>query len=109
MANELVEQLRQQIDAQHAEAIRALEIVGKYLSDSPNQGIQAFPTIQPSNGKKSNRQLVMDALRTLHKPTIADLVRVTGLEKLKVRGVLYAPGYKQRIKSHVEDGVAYYS
>ena len=109
MESDPLKPLREVVDQEHAEAMRSLEFLGKYLA---NHGFTLELRRAESNGhatKIQKPELPPKARRTRKKAasqsyrdqvsavvqdafcSVDDIVTATGLEKKQVRGVLYSP------------------
>lgn len=98
-----IEDLREQIEATHQDALRALDTLAKYFGKNgrtPEQKLPAKRRKRKSSG--SIRDKVLDAIRDW--ATTDDVMTATGLKKRQVRGVLNAPGLGHSIERRDVDG-----
>jgi hypothetical protein len=109
----LIESLRQEIDAKHEEAVRALKVLEVYLQQSQQ------PTLPPSHMTNGARQVgaakqgdtIIDRVLGMLTNTwtgTKEIKAATGLRPRQIRGVLNRPGVREKIEKKEEDGRVLY-
>lgn len=108
--NPLVDTLREQIETQYREAIRALDVLQRYLEEcqvpDPRHvgGVDETPTNYGRNG--SCRQRVLAAIDHQWR-NIDSIAESAGVEVKQARGVVYARGiYDEKVESARRGGRA---
>jgi hypothetical protein len=108
----LVDQLPKAVNAKHAEALRAIELLAGYLvEESPVEadGHQKSPRRpSPRTGTGKIRTAVLEAFGREFL-TIRDVAKETGFSVKQVRGVVMAPSLKSRFtRKAMEGGIKIY-
>jgi hypothetical protein len=107
----VTDNLRQLIDAKHAQALEAVKILQEYLDKVPVTGLAPLPSLL--NGKPASverggfTEAVLAAIR--HEwASASQIAAKTGLEVKRVRGVLNAPRMKGKLaRKIVNDQTVY--
>jgi hypothetical protein len=96
----LIDQLREKIDAEHKEAMKALERLAAYLPNgsagASKHGLRTDGT-PVSRGQGSQRDLILAVIQSDW--ATADVISErSGLTKKQVQGVVNAPDLKDRVQ-----------
>lgn len=114
-----IEELRQRIDGKHERALQALEEIKDYLDEGESKPLKngsaatlpsPAPTLRPK-GKRRKGGSIRDRVlaHTDQDWTTAEHVsKQTGLTVKQVRGVLHAPGVKEKVEKREVDGTMQY-
>jgi hypothetical protein len=109
--SDFIENLRTAIDAKHAEAIRALQVLESYLNDAPS----AMDVPQRSPASVARRQEPVGSIRERVLSIIASdwagvpsMAKKLGLDGKQVRGVVLAPDLKDKIQRRESNGITEY-
>src|SRR5579862_3803786 len=91
---ELIEKLRISIDDQYAAAIKALDVLARYLAEDKGKHTPSHSS--DTNGDGSLRESVLRIIKTRW-ATVNEISAESGLPVKQIRGVLYAPTLRERI------------
>ena len=106
---ERIEARRREIEQTYRDGLRILDEAERLLTQDNTTQVVTPLSMAIDNGNRSQRDLVLAALRAHGAATVDQLAEITGLDKPQVRGVLYAPKLKHRFGGKEIDGVmAYY-
>jgi len=110
MANPIVEQLRRSIDAKHAEALRALEMLAGYLNEPVALG-NGTPDIPKKHAPRAGTGKIRNAVLAAFRQdflSVEAAAKQTGRTPSQVRGVLSAPSLKNSFAKKEIDAVMHY-
>ena len=117
MATSIVEDLRRVINTKHTDALRALDTIASYLEEpvarATNNAVATRktkrkpPKAAPRAGTGKIRPKVLAALSGDFRP-IKEVANETKLKPLQIRGVVLAPGLKDRFDKKEVDGIMHY-
>jgi predicted Rossmann fold nucleotide-binding protein DprA/Smf involved in DNA uptake len=105
----IIEQLREQVEAKHKEALAAIETLAAYLSSSPTEAVTVRTTAEIVEQKLAgtyegtNREMVLAVLKKGWQ-TVDELCKQTGLNAKQVHGVLHAIDIKEGIEQNRSSG-----
>lgn len=103
----LVEALREKIEARYKESLHALDVLQNYLTECevPEPPHVAAKPLEPTKCEEngSYRQRVLAVLGEKWED-IDSIARLSELQAKRVRGVLYATSLAQKIESRRENG-----
>lgn len=108
----ILDDIREKVEAEHLEAIRALQVLERYLTQSTAKaGIdgsaKAEVADQPEGKKTSIKEQVLAVIRTRWAST-AEIHQVTGLNPKQIRGVLNSSSAREEIDRKEVDGQMVY-
>ena len=117
-----IEEIRQQIEATHQEAVHALGVLERYLGGAKPIPSPAISKIVETNPPTQPARLVPARPQTNGVPlrervrlsieakwlTAQEIVVATGLTIRQVRGVLNAPGFSDQIERRSVNGSVHY-
>lgn len=96
MTSDIIARLRKQIEEEHQEALRALEVLKRFVDATPVAATPAVPATRKTP-KHDVAKLVFAALSNQWM-TVDELTKKTQLEKNQVRNALYFKSHREKIE-----------
>jgi hypothetical protein len=111
----VLDQLREAVEAEHAEMLQALEKLTRYVAKTGKAGAQvngqtpakAIKRPAPRKGTGKFRPKVIEVLSNEFL-SVQEVVAKTGFTAAQIRGVILSPGLKTKFAKKEVDGVMRY-